>query len=90
MRSEFSIVKGIVCDDKAEFKDFFFSCLDVLKREEVALFAVMLWRIWYMRNQFVHGLGGEIDTNVVLWSTNFLNSFLLVITKEGKQCPATT
>ncbi|KAK1549671.1 hypothetical protein Q3G72_005882 [Acer saccharum] len=45
VHSEFSIVKRMVCDDKAEFKDFFFSYLDVVKRKEVALFAVMLWRI---------------------------------------------
>ncbi|TXG54006.1 hypothetical protein EZV62_019262 [Acer yangbiense] len=54
---------------------FFFYCSGNLGKKELELLCVLLWWVWYLRNQVVHG-GGKYDVeNAVSWAGDFLADF---------------
>ncbi|KAK2652263.1 hypothetical protein Ddye_012119 [Dipteronia dyeriana] len=58
VRTSIYSLSGLRCIDNVSFIDFFSSCLHLLVSNELELLCVALWRIWYFRNQWIHG--GEL------------------------------
>ncbi|KAK0598187.1 hypothetical protein LWI29_032371 [Acer saccharum] len=56
-------------------KDFFFYCSQNLGKKDLELLCVILWRVWFLRNQLVHSECRQDVDNVVLWSNEFLAEF---------------
>ncbi|KAL5831151.1 hypothetical protein ACOSQ4_016505 [Xanthoceras sorbifolium] len=54
----------------------------VLRIEEFQELVVVLWRIWYRRNSFVHGNRAGLDEELVLWCRSFLAEYLSAATKK--------
>ncbi|KAL5848355.1 hypothetical protein ACOSQ4_006368 [Xanthoceras sorbifolium] len=48
--------------------DFLLACFSTLKREELELLFVVLWRCWFRRNKFVHDRFILEPKDVVPWS----------------------
>ncbi|KAI9165922.1 hypothetical protein LWI28_022899 [Acer negundo] len=69
---------GSVCgDSKSPRKssvlfDFLLLFFRILKREEVEILCVMLWRVWYWRNQFIHSPSNYRKKDVFGWASSFL------------------
>ncbi|KAK2643636.1 hypothetical protein Ddye_018831 [Dipteronia dyeriana] len=71
-------MKGLKCDDKISFLDFFLSRTQCMMEEELVLFCIITWRVWFV--QRIHGtaelvLELELET-VFAWSTNFIAGFM--------------
>ncbi|KAK3188279.1 hypothetical protein Dsin_027840 [Dipteronia sinensis] len=64
----------VLCVSKISF-------LHVLKfweKKELELLCVVLWRVWFLRNQLVQGVGWHGLETVVPWSEDFLADFMVV------------
>ncbi|KAK3229836.1 hypothetical protein Dsin_001717 [Dipteronia sinensis] len=61
------MLRSLRCEDNVLFQDFFFSCINSLKIEELALLGVLCWRIWYLRNQVVQHLKSNGLENILEW-----------------------
>ncbi|KAK4840822.1 hypothetical protein QYF36_018974 [Acer negundo] len=59
-------------DVNAHFQDFLLLFFRILKREEVEILCVMLWRVWYWRNQFIHSPSNYRKKDVFGWASSFL------------------
>ncbi|KAL5851755.1 hypothetical protein ACOSQ3_006873 [Xanthoceras sorbifolium] len=58
-----------------DFFDFALACFHQLSAAEFELFAIVVWRIWYRRNQWVH-LKVELPPHGVTdWAKTFLVDF---------------
>ncbi|TXG69356.1 hypothetical protein EZV62_004291 [Acer yangbiense] len=44
-------------------------------KKDLELLCVILWRVWFLRNQLVHSECRQDVDNVVLWSNEFLAKF---------------
>ncbi|KAK4836846.1 hypothetical protein QYF36_000641 [Acer negundo] len=54
------------------FQDFLLFCVNNLTQQELALICVIAWRLWFLRNRYIHD-GGLIEViSVVDWCKNFL------------------
>ncbi|KAK2657776.1 hypothetical protein Ddye_010828 [Dipteronia dyeriana] len=54
-------------------KDFFSSCCERLKQEDVEILSNMLWRVWFERNCKVHNKGEpSMFGSVYEWSVDYL------------------
>ncbi|KAK0579034.1 hypothetical protein LWI29_019957 [Acer saccharum] len=77
--STFGTGTGILTSDQTtstmHFQDFFFYCSGNLGRNELELFCVLLWRVWFLRNQVVHGGVHQDVENAVYWAEEFLADF---------------
>ncbi|KAK3218117.1 hypothetical protein Dsin_012087 [Dipteronia sinensis] len=42
----------------------------------MAILSIMWWRLWFLRNQYVHGISAHDTDSVLAWLENFLTSFI--------------
>ncbi|KAK3200797.1 hypothetical protein Dsin_024212 [Dipteronia sinensis] len=75
IRNECRFMEGMRCNDKVSFCTFFQSCLLRLNEEKVAIFCVILWRIWFIRNHGLFEDGGVLADSIYTWSGEFLSGF---------------
>ncbi|KAK3199567.1 hypothetical protein Dsin_022982 [Dipteronia sinensis] len=78
-------MKGIKCDDRVHFHGFFLSCLNRLQNHEMGLLCVILWRVWLLRNQVVHGLGRQDMESDVNWCRGYLKEYSCVRTMDIRE-----
>ncbi|KAK3218215.1 hypothetical protein Dsin_012185 [Dipteronia sinensis] len=76
VRARYGMFEGDWYGDRSSFQDFFSSCLNILEIHEVELLCMIWWRVWYMRNQWVHGSGNHDMEMVVFWSRDYLQEFV--------------
>ncbi|KAK3219040.1 hypothetical protein Dsin_013010 [Dipteronia sinensis] len=83
-RSRYGLLQGFSFGRYVSFQDFFFYCTQNLGKKELELLFVILWRVWFLRNQLVHGRSCQDMDNVVSWFEVYLakfheaNSFVVV------------
>ncbi|KAK0588291.1 hypothetical protein LWI29_037252 [Acer saccharum] len=75
VRSRYGLLKGFSYSCSASFQDFFFYCSKILGGKELELLCVVLWHVWFLRNQLVHGGGHQDMESVVSWAEEFLAKF---------------
>ncbi|KAK2650956.1 hypothetical protein Ddye_018445 [Dipteronia dyeriana] len=75
IRSMCGFTKGIKCGDDTQFIDFMMECRSRLSFDNFELLCIVIWRIWYRRNDLVHNHGSLRVEEVVLWSLTFLSDF---------------
>lgn len=56
-------------------KIFFSACVQRLKTNEIVLLSVIIWRIWYVRNQLVHGKGWVGVESIVSWFMGYISHY---------------
>ncbi|KAK3187923.1 hypothetical protein Dsin_027484 [Dipteronia sinensis] len=78
VRGSCSFMKGFRWKHNDQFLEFFISCINGLQAEELALLCVVLWRVWYSRNQVVHTKRKCNMEDMVCWSDVFLSEFQTV------------
>ncbi|KAK0573812.1 hypothetical protein LWI29_013953 [Acer saccharum] len=64
-------VHGKFCD----FFDLILFCFSSLSLEDLELFCIILWRIWFLRNSSIHGAPLDGFDNVLEWASDFLVDF---------------
>lgn len=61
----------------------FLGCLRLLRQnldpDGCSLAVVICWRLWWHRNQIVHGQSNEVEEDVVSWASNFLESYRVAL-----------
>ncbi|KAK3224821.1 hypothetical protein Dsin_004683 [Dipteronia sinensis] len=57
---------------KVYFIDFILDCFSRLKKEDLELFCVCLWKVWSLRNDVVHNSINEREIDVVGWASCFI------------------
>ncbi|KAK2644417.1 hypothetical protein Ddye_019612 [Dipteronia dyeriana] len=57
------------------FMDFITSCARILVVMEMEFLCVVLWCIWWMRNQVAHGVFNRREESIVGWAYDFLFKF---------------
>ncbi|TXG63698.1 hypothetical protein EZV62_010692 [Acer yangbiense] len=68
VRNRYGLLKGFHFGNFASFQDFVFYCFHNLDKKDFEFLCVVLWRVWFLRNQLVH-VGGRHDVeNVVSWA----------------------
>ncbi|KAI9160967.1 hypothetical protein LWI28_013243 [Acer negundo] len=72
VRSSFGILQVMSLGKNIEFQDFFHACNERLEASKMVLLSVILWRIWYLQNQFVHGNERGGMESVVSWSIGYV------------------
>lgn len=40
---------------------------------------IVYWRLWYIRNQVIHGQGDDIGRDVVNWCMGFMEAFRALV-----------
>ncbi|KAI9200299.1 hypothetical protein LWI28_005649 [Acer negundo] len=45
------------------------------KEEDLKLFCIICWRLWCIRNDFVHNDGNHAYSDVLYWSTNYVKAY---------------
>ncbi|KAK3212813.1 hypothetical protein Dsin_017519 [Dipteronia sinensis] len=75
VRYRFCLLTGLHYDRSGCFPDFFFYCCQNLSKKNLEFLCVALWRIWLMRNLFVHGGRIQDMYQVVPWAEEFLAEF---------------
>ena len=59
----------------ANILDFFSSCLWLLQQQELEVLCVMLWRIWFQRNQIVHASIPIELSRIFSWALEYISEF---------------
>ncbi|TXG68107.1 hypothetical protein EZV62_009382 [Acer yangbiense] len=75
IRDGVTFMKGLGGTAKASFIDLFGSCLHSLENGELELLCVILWRIWFFRNQDVHGNSKFREEDTLSWCKEFLDNY---------------
>ncbi|KAK3230847.1 hypothetical protein Dsin_002728 [Dipteronia sinensis] len=75
VRKSCGFMKGIRCDDSVDFKVFLAFCKHKLQGDELPLFLIILWLLWFIRNQKIHGTSEPPGSNVYVWCYDFLSRF---------------
>ncbi|KAK3226139.1 hypothetical protein Dsin_006001 [Dipteronia sinensis] len=57
------------------FHDLLYDCFSTGNVKKVDLFCIVVWRIWYCRNSTLHEAKKHNISEVVNWSTHFLQEF---------------
>ncbi|KAK3222428.1 hypothetical protein Dsin_009453 [Dipteronia sinensis] len=78
VRNMYGFLHGVNFANSLCFQDFFSSCTQNLGKKELELLCVVLWRVWFLRNKLVQGVGQRGLENVVPWSEEFLEEFMVV------------
>ncbi|KAK0607472.1 hypothetical protein LWI29_015595 [Acer saccharum] len=72
VRTSISFVKGVCFKDSVHFFNFFLSCIRCLDQHELGIMCLLLWRIWFHRNQVVHSLAPIKLASCFSWAQEFL------------------
>ncbi|KAK3204684.1 hypothetical protein Dsin_018730, partial [Dipteronia sinensis] len=57
------------------FFDFIFDCYLRLRSEELGLLCIIIWRVLFMRNSYVHNGKSQDLSKVFVWSKNFHSNY---------------
>ncbi|KAK3222348.1 hypothetical protein Dsin_009373 [Dipteronia sinensis] len=76
VRKQCGFVKGLRSETSVDFKAFLAFCSQNLHGNELPLFSNILWRIWFLQNQKIHGTSELSISNVYSWSYDF---FILLL-----------
>ncbi|KAK3225297.1 hypothetical protein Dsin_005159 [Dipteronia sinensis] len=98
VRSDCYFLKGSGWRENTHFQDFFLFFVQILNSEELVLLCVILWRVWFWRNQKIHSPSTVRTEDVVSWATGFIDDYrsankseLLKVSPHvamcGKWCP---
>ncbi|KAK2664671.1 hypothetical protein Ddye_003245 [Dipteronia dyeriana] len=71
-------MKGLWWDNNLQFLDFLISAIQSLRDDDLPLFGVVLWRIWFTRNQLIPSNTVTDLKNVMAWSTGFMAAYKAV------------
>ncbi|KAK3229296.1 hypothetical protein Dsin_001177 [Dipteronia sinensis] len=74
-RNSWHVCRFVRRGNKVQLLDFLQDYYEIWDKENMALFCVILWRIWFHRNQVVHGLKGVNLEEVVNWAALYLSDF---------------
>ncbi|KAK0606888.1 hypothetical protein LWI29_005679 [Acer saccharum] len=75
VRFSISSIGGLSCKDDVPLIDFISSCLHILGDGELNLLCVIWWRIWYVRNRWVHS-GERINLGAMAsWCSIYLAEY---------------
>ncbi|KAK2639071.1 hypothetical protein Ddye_026866 [Dipteronia dyeriana] len=74
--------RSVWCEEGWQFAslgDYFISCLRLLQQQELEIFCVMLWRIWFHRNQVLYSSAPFDLPNIFSWAQEYLSEFSAAI-----------
>ncbi|KAK3225380.1 hypothetical protein Dsin_005242 [Dipteronia sinensis] len=75
LRKECGFMEGFHWKQFMHFREFFISCINCLHADQLALLCIILWRVWFLRNQIVHSNKKGDVHGVVNWSRAFLMKY---------------
>ncbi|KAK3183220.1 hypothetical protein Dsin_030506 [Dipteronia sinensis] len=76
--NRYDLLRGVNFASSLCFQDFFSSCTQNLGKKDLKLLCVVLWHVWFLRNQLVQCVGRHGLKNVVPWSEEFLEESMVV------------
>ncbi|KAK2656941.1 hypothetical protein Ddye_009993 [Dipteronia dyeriana] len=79
VRKACGFIQDMYVDDKVSFKDFFHGCLSQVGHNEVEVFSVMLWRIWFLRNLLIPGTKDRLWLQALRASKGFKATYDLIV-----------
>jgi ribonuclease HI len=83
VRNEWLPPAVLVNDQIFGFLDFMLECFSLLKKAELELFCVIIWRLWFLRNSVVHGAAKPDLFQVLFWSKDLLVEFQELTSSRG-------
>ncbi|KAK2659425.1 hypothetical protein Ddye_005958 [Dipteronia dyeriana] len=75
IRSQCYFLKGSKWGDDTHFQDFFLFFIRILRTDELELLCVILWRVWFWRNQRNHAPIRFRLEDVLSWAFGFIEEY---------------
>ncbi|KAK0578174.1 hypothetical protein LWI29_006271 [Acer saccharum] len=75
VRDSWANLRNVAFPKNSLVLDFMVYCSKILKSPDLELLCVMMWRVWFCRNNLVHNLEGKEVGDVANWSVQFLEEW---------------